>query len=67
MNHPLVGKYYAFEDGNRIEVIQVKDRGEEILLVTYMISYGAGIPRKLVMPMSEFMGTYRHLFPGIEE
>lgn len=62
MNHPLVGKYYAFEDGNRIEVIQVKDRGEDILLVTYLISYGSGIPRKLVMPMNEFMGNYRHLF-----
>ena len=67
MNHPLVGKYYAFPDGNRIEVIQVKDRGEEVLLVTYLISYGAGIPRKLVMTMNEFMGNYRHLFPDIEE
>lgn len=66
MNHALVGRYYAFEDGNRIEVIQVKDRGEEILMVTYTISYGGGIPRKLVMNMDEFMGNYRHLFPDIE-
>jgi hypothetical protein len=67
MNHDLIGKYYAFEDGNRIEVIQVKDRGEDILMVTYLISYGGGIPRKLVMTMDEFMGNYRHLFPEVEQ
>jgi len=62
MHHELVGKSYLFEDGNKIEVIQVKDRGEEILYVTYMISHTTGIPRKLVMEMTEFNGNFGHLF-----
>ena len=46
----LVGQSYIFEDGNKIEVIQVKktdeDRGD--YLVTYHVSRGPNIPQKLV-------------------
>lgn len=62
----LVGQNYVFEDGNSIEVIQVKSRSEDIVLVTYMVRQGPGIPRKLVMEYNEFRGTYGHLF-GIDE
>jgi hypothetical protein len=60
----LVGKYYIFEDGNKIEIIQVKktddNRGGH--LVTYHVTHGPGIPQKLVLPVEEFMGYYSHLF-----
>lgn len=65
MNHDLVGKAHVFPDGNYIEVIQIKERDENQLYVTYMIHDGPGIPRKLVMSMVEFVGHYGHLF-GIE-
>ena len=60
----LVGKSYIFEDGNKIEIIQVKktdeDRGGH--LVTYHVTRGPSIPQKLVLPVEEFMGYYSHLF-----
>jgi hypothetical protein len=64
INEPsdLTGKFYQFEDGDKIEVIQVKQRSEEYFLVHYMIYQGPGIPRKLVMESNEFMNTYGHLF-----
>jgi hypothetical protein len=59
--HDLVGKSYVFEDGDKIQVIQIKlrDDGE---WVTYHVTQGRGVPRKLVMPLSEFMNTFGHLF-----
>jgi hypothetical protein len=62
MKDDLVGKKYIFEDGNSIEVIQIKSRNEEHHLVTYHVQQGPGIPRKLVMELNEFVGTYGHLF-----
>lgn len=62
MNDPLVGKKYTFEDGNSIEVIQVKDRDEGQKMVTYMTRTGPGIPKKLVMDKKEFLDNYGHLF-----
>lgn len=61
----LVGKKYRFEDGAEIIVIQIKptdeDRGGH--LVTYTIcSSPLNLPRKLVMPIGEFVNTYGHLF-----
>jgi hypothetical protein len=65
MKHSLVGKKHTFEDGNVIEVIQVKDRdyneGTESF-VTYLIYTGNSLPRKLVMRMDEFISTFGHLF-----
>ena len=65
----LVGKKHIFEDGNSIEVFQIKrtddDRGGH--LVTYHIQQGPGIPRKLVMPIDEFVNTFGHLFGLAEE
>ena len=58
----IVGIKHQFEDGDSIEVIQVKSRNEEIHLVTYHIQQGPGIPRKLIMELNEFIGTYGHLF-----
>ena len=60
----LVGQFYVFEDGNKIEIIQVKktdeDRGD--YLVTYHVSRGPNIPQKLVLPVKEFLSYYSHLF-----
>ena len=62
----LVGKYYIFEDGNKIEVIQVKktDENRGDYLVTYHVSRGPSIPQKLVLPVAEFLSYYSHLFDG---
>lgn len=61
MGHELVGKSYTFDDGNSITIIQVKDRDDDCL-VTYLVKQGPGIPRKLVMSLTEFENTYGHLF-----
>jgi hypothetical protein len=58
----IVGIKHKFEDGDSIEVIQVKSRNEELHLVTYHIQQGPGIPRKLIMELNEFIDTYGHLF-----
>lgn len=57
----LNGLNYTFEDGDRIEVIQVKRR-DTGPYVTFHIQQGPGIPRKLVMSVDEFVSTYGHLF-----
>ncbi len=60
----LVGQSYVFEDGNKIEVIQVKktDENRGDYLVTYHVSRGPNIPQKLVLPVAEFLSYYSHLF-----
>ena len=58
----IVGLKHQFEDGDSIEVIQVKSRNEELHLVTYHIQQGPGIPRKLILELNEFIDTYGHLF-----
>jgi hypothetical protein len=60
----LVGKKYEFEDGNSIEVTQVKRRDEEQGgdAVTYNIVTGPGIPKRQVMSYDEFISTFGHLF-----
>lgn len=63
----VVGLKHQFEDGDSIEVIQVKSRNEELHLVTYHIQQGPGIPRKLIMELTEFIDTYGHLFEQEEQ
>ena len=62
--YDLVGKSYVFEDGNKIEVIQVKrtDENRGDYLVTYHVTHGPSIPQKLVLPVAEFLGYYVPLF-----
>jgi len=62
VSNDLVGKRFVFEDGDSIEVIQVKTRGPEQHFVTFHIQQGPGIARKMVMSIEEFLGTYGHLF-----
>lgn len=61
----LLGKIYTFEDGDRIEVVQVKRR-DTGPWITYHVYQGPGIPRKLLMTAEEFEVTYGHLF-GLRE
>lgn len=62
-NHDyLIGQTYKFEDGDSIQVLQIKRRSEDIALVSYYVQQGPGIPRKLVMELQEFLDTYGHLF-----
>lgn len=56
------GDFYKFDDGNSIEIIQIKDRDEGQKLVTYLTRTGPGIPKKLVMDLKEFLDNYGHLF-----
>lgn len=62
----LVGKFYKFDDGDSITVIQVKERDGNELYVTYHVQKGPGIPQKLVLSMQEFTEHYGHLF-GLTE
>jgi hypothetical protein len=57
----MVGKRYQFEDGDSIEIVQIKRR-ETGPWVTYHVHQGPGIPRKLLMMLDEFKVTYGHLF-----
>lgn len=66
--HNLVCQKYTFEDGDSIEVIQVKCRSEDPLdmLVTVHLQQGPGIPRKLVFNSIDFRNNYGHLF-GLQQ
>lgn len=57
----LLGKSYVFDDGDKIEVVQVKRR-DTGPWITYHITQGPGIPRKMIMMADEFNVTYGHLF-----
>jgi hypothetical protein len=57
----MVGKKYVFEDGDSIEIVQIKRR-DTGPWVTYHVQQGPGIPRKLLMMLDEFHITYGHLF-----
>jgi hypothetical protein len=61
LGQDLVGKTFIFEDGDKIEVIQVKRR-EYGPWVTYHVTQSGGLPRKMVMQLDEFQNTYGHLF-----
>lgn len=57
----LVGKVHTFEDGDRIEIIQVKQR-DDGPWITYHTFQGPGIPRKYVALAVDFLDMYGHLF-----
>jgi len=60
----LVGKSYIFEDGNRIEVIQIREQDEMRggASVTYLAYQGPGIPQKLILNYDQFIDIYGQLF-----
>lgn len=62
MRPDLIGKKFTFDDGDSLEIIQIKSRNDELHLVTYLVQQGPGIPRKLVMELTEFIATYGYLF-----
>jgi hypothetical protein len=62
MRQDLVGQKFVFADGDSLEIIQIKSRDEDTHLVTYHVQQGPGIPRKLVMELTEFIGIYGYLF-----
>ena len=57
----LVGKTYTFEDGDSLEIIQIKKRddGDWITIHAHKVSC---IPKKEVMPIQEFINSFGHLF-----
>lgn len=56
-----LGKTHTFEDGDKIEITQIKRR-DSGWWVTYNIHQGPGIPRRLLMIFEEFVDTFGHLF-----
>lgn len=59
------GLKYKFEDGNYIEIVQIKSgefNGENTQIVTYNIGGPRNLPRKLVMEINEFISNFGHLF-----
>ena len=57
----MVGKSYRFEDGNSITIVQIKTR-DTGPWVTYETVLEGSIPKRTVMPHSEFMSVFAHLF-----
>lgn len=57
----LLGKIHRFEDGDSIEVMQIRRR-DTGAWITYHVQQGPGIPRKMIMMAEEFTMTYGHLF-----
>ena len=64
MTHPLVGRSYTFEDGNRMEIVQVREQDELRggASVTYLAYQGPGIPQKLILNLEQFIDIYGQLF-----
>lgn len=62
MDHPLIGKSILLENDIKLSVIQMKQRDEGKIFVTYHVTQGNAIPRKLIMDLVEFEGTYGQLF-----
>jgi hypothetical protein len=64
MTHPLVGRSHTFEDGNRMEIIQVREQDELRggASVTYLAYQGPGIPQKLILNLEQFIDIYGQLF-----
>ena len=62
MSHELEGKYYQFEDGNSIEILQIKLRSDNKLWVHYSVKQVSCLPKKLIMDLDEFMVSFGHLF-----
>jgi hypothetical protein len=64
MTHPLVGRSHTFEDGNRMEIIQVREVDELRggASVTYLAYQGPGIPQKLILNLEQFIDIYGQLF-----
>ncbi len=62
----LIGKQYHFDDGSVLTIMQIKQKeihNETVPFLTYTVQQGRNsIPRKLVMPLSDFMSTFGHLF-----
>ena len=65
--YKLVGRFYQFDDGDKIEVIQVKERNQDEQLITVHLTQGPGIPRKLVLSPTQFIDMYGHLFGLVED
>lgn len=57
----LVGKSYKFEDGVILNVLQSKRR-ELGWWITYEVVNPGALPRKLVMSIGDFRGSFGHLF-----
>jgi hypothetical protein len=56
-----IGKTYTFSDGGTIKILQIKHR-EDGPWVHYLIGMNDCLPRKLVMPQSEFEKNFIHLY-----
>jgi hypothetical protein len=56
-----VGQSHVFEDGGKIEIIQIKQR-EDGPWVTFHTTMNTSLPRKLTMTEKEFLETFGHLF-----
>lgn len=57
----LFGRLFTFENGDSIEIIQIKRR-DTGPWVTYHVQQGPGIPRKMVIQIEQFLDLYGHLF-----
>ena len=61
-----VGRVYTFDDNAQIKIVHVKrrDYGPSVM---YEVIYPGCLPRRHVMPESEFIGAFGHLFFSSED
>lgn len=57
----LIGKEYEFQDGAKLKIVQIKPR-DVGFTITYETIWPNAQPRRLVMPESEFIQMFGHLF-----
>lgn len=57
----FVGRGFTFDDGARLTVIQVKER-EGGWWITFEATFPGSLPRRSVMPESQFIQLYGYLF-----
>ena len=56
-----VGRVYTFNDNAKIKIVYVKHRYSG-WVVMYEITYPGSLPQRLIMPESEFISAFGHLF-----
>jgi len=60
----LTGRKFTFDDGAEIRVVHVKMRPDGCN-VMYEASWNGALPRRFVTHVSNFLDTFKHLFPEI--
>jgi len=64
--YKLVGRVFKFDDGSTLKIFQVKER-EGGAWITFESRFNNSVPRRQVMPATEFVEHFMHLFPELDK